>query len=54
MKCPRCQGSGKNITAMPIKAKVPGTLPGFDRYKFMQPLCPGCGGAGVVVDETNE
>jgi hypothetical protein len=47
MKCPKCQGSGKDITHLPIRAKVPGTLPGLDRYKLVQPLCPVCGGTGV-------
>ena len=52
MKCQRCQGTGRNITALPIKAKVPGTLPGLDRFKLVQPLCPACGGTGrSIADE---
>jgi len=46
MTCPKCQGSGKDLTKMAIRAKVPNTLPGLPRYKLVSPLCDLCGGSG--------
>jgi len=44
--CKKCMGTGKDRTKLPIRAKVPGTSPGLDRYKLVQPLCSSCGGTG--------
>lgn len=51
MKCARCQGTGKDRTSLPVKAKAPNTVPGLDRYKLVQPLCPGCGGTGEKLED---
>ena len=45
--CPKCQGSGKDLTKMAVRAKVPNTLPGLPRYKLVSPLCDLWGGSGV-------
>ena len=51
MTCPKCQGSGKDLTKLAIRAKVPNTLPGLPRYKLVSPLCDLCGGSGERVSE---
>jgi hypothetical protein len=48
-QCAKCQGTGKDTTRLPIRAKVPGTIPGLDRYKLVQPLCDKCGGTGKKI-----
>ena len=53
IKCPRCQGTGKDRTALAIRVKVPNTIPGLDRYKLAQPLCGLCGGTGKRLQEQN-
>jgi hypothetical protein len=40
--CPKCAGSGKNLSAPAIRVKVPG----LQRYKLAAPLCAVCGGSG--------